>query len=188
MLPTQITEKIWTIENVLSPLRCNELIKHSEDIGYQEATVSLPQGATMIKGLRDNYRVTFQNSGLAKSLFKKLQAGLPIIDGGSSPTGLHETFRFYRYDKAQRFKRHIDGRVKANGQESRLTFMIYLNANFDGGETKFNDALIQPKTGMALLFVHEQKHESLPILKGQKYVLRSDIFYTHSNTDKPYGS
>ena len=79
MLPTQIAEKIWTIENVLSPARCDELIKHSEDIGYQEATVSLPQGATMIKGLRDNYRVTFQNSELAKSLYKKLQAGLPII-------------------------------------------------------------------------------------------------------------
>jgi len=178
MNPLQLTDKIWTIENYLSPQHCHELIDFSEAQGYQEATVSLPEGVKMMKGLRDNYRVIFEDYKLAHNLYETLQPSLPIIEETLAPTGLNATFRFYRYRKDQRFKRHIDGRVIAQGQESRLTFMVYLNDNYEGGETKFNDALIHPKTGMALLFIHEQKHESLPILSGQKYVLRSDVFYS----------
>ena len=175
------TDKIWTVENFISPARCAALIAFSEKRGYREATVSLAQGAKMMKGLRDNYRVNFQDRGLAVRLYEKLSLHLPTLDTTSAPTGLSENFRFYRYDKNQRFKRHIDGRVRSGEQESRLTFMIYLNDNYDGGETKFNDALIAPKQGRALLFIHEQKHESLPILDGRKYVLRSDVFYASRN-------
>jgi len=55
--------------------------------------------------------------------------------------------------------------------------MVYLNDDFSGGETKFDDVLIKPRSGMALMFIHELKHESLPIMVGTKYVLRSDVFY-----------
>ncbi|MEP1230027.1 MAG: 2OG-Fe(II) oxygenase [Litorimonas sp.] len=171
------SDKIWTLEGFLSLEACATLIKRSEDTGYQEATVSLPEGAQMMKGLRDNYRVTFEDSSLAHDLYSILKPYLPRIDGSLQPERLYEKFRFYRYDDNQRFKRHIDGRVQAHGLESRLTFMVYLNADFEGGETKFNDITILPKAGMALLFIHEQKHESLPIERGTKYVLRSDIFY-----------
>lgn len=177
MTPVRYTDKIWTIEGFLSAHRCEELIAFSERKGYLETTVSLPEGAKMVKGLRDNYRVISKDKQFAQSLYDRLYPVLPPLEAALAPAGLNEIFRFYRYDKDQRFKRHIDGRVKAGGLESRLTFMAYLNADYEGGETKFNDALIQPKTGMALLFVHEQKHESLPILSGQKYVLRSDVFY-----------
>jgi len=67
-------------------------------------------------------------------------------------------------------------------KKSRLTFMVYLNDDFTGGETKFDDAFIQPKARTALLFVHEQKHESLNIETGRKYVLRSDVFYKNHST------
>ncbi len=186
MILMQCAENIWTIEAALSATRCDELINFSEEKGYQEATVSLPEGAKMIKGLRNNYRVVYQDKNLAQSLYNRLHAIFPVVGDNSLPMGLNETFRFYRYDKEQRFKRHIDGRVKVNGHESRLTFMVYLNANFEGGETKFNDVLIHPKKGMALLFIHELKHESLPIIRGQKYVLRSDVFYPRSKKDLSY--
>lgn len=173
----EITEKIWTIEDFLDPSACNDLIKKSEKNGYQEATVSLPEGGKMMKGLRDNYRVNLEDAGFAKTLFQRARSDFPIVDDVSTAVALNEKIRFYRYDKKQRFKRHIDGRVKDVGRESRLTFMVYLNDDFSGGETKFDDALISPKQGMALMFIHEQKHESLPILAGTKYVLRSDVFY-----------
>jgi len=149
----------------------------SERKGYEEATVSLPEGAKMIKGLRDNYRVNITDPELAETLFESLKPHLPELDDKLSATGLYEDFRFYRYDKSQRFKRHIDGRVTDGDKESRLTFMIYLNDNFSGGETRFNDVEIKPQKGTALIFIHELKHESLPIDDGTKYVLRSDIFY-----------
>ena len=55
--------------------------------------------------------------------------------------------------------------------------MIYLNDDFLGGETKFDDLSVQAKTGTALCFIHEQKHEGMPILSHVKYVLRSDVIY-----------
>lgn len=171
------TDKIWTIANFLTESACEELIHWSEARGYKEATVSLPEGAKMMKGLRNNYRVNFQDAKYAQTLFKHLKEYLPILDQKYLPAALNDMFRFYRYDTYQKFKRHIDGRVKTKNLESRLNCMVYLNSNFTGGETKFDEISISPETGKCLLFIHEQKHESLPILTGTKYVLRSDILY-----------
>jgi len=55
--------------------------------------------------------------------------------------------------------------------------MIYLNDDFEGGETKFDNVTIEPKTGTALCFIHEQKHEGCPVVEGLKYVLRTDVMY-----------
>ena len=55
--------------------------------------------------------------------------------------------------------------------------MIYLNEEFEGGETSFDDVTIRPKTGTALCFIHELKHEGCPVKNGIKYALRSDIIY-----------
>jgi hypothetical protein len=38
----------------------------------------------------------------------------------------------------QKFAPHFDGFFRrSNGERSQLTFMVYLNADFTGGETKF---------------------------------------------------
>lgn len=55
--------------------------------------------------------------------------------------------------------------------------MIYLNDNFQGGDTTFRDLRVQPKQGMALIFLHSLYHEGNEITQGVKYVLRTDITY-----------
>ncbi|MFT5646591.1 MAG: hypothetical protein ACI976_001273 [Aureispira sp.] len=42
--------------------------------------------------------------------------------------------------------------------------MIYLNDDFLGEETKFDDLSVHLKTGTARCFIPEQKHEGMPIL------------------------
>jgi predicted 2-oxoglutarate/Fe(II)-dependent dioxygenase YbiX len=174
----QFTEKIWTIENFLTIQECKNLIDLSENIGYQEAEVSLPEGAKMMKGIRNNERLIYQNLELAEHYWQKIQPYVPSQIDDNEAIGLNEQFRFYKYQPNQRFKRHIDGRFKRNDrEESRITFMIYLNEDFEGGATIFDEISIQPKTGMALCFIHEQKHEGSPVISGIKYVLRSDVMY-----------
>lgn len=173
----QVSRDIWTIEGFLSPQKCSDLILLSEHIGYSQATVSLPECARFMKGLRNNDRVQLNDPKFAAALYSKLLPSLPVLESGEHPIGLYEHFRFYRYSVDQRFKRHIDGRVNVDGRESRVTLMLYLNDDYQGGETKFSEITIEPKTGMALMFIHELKHESTPITTGQKYVLRTDIFY-----------
>ncbi len=172
------TDQIWTIPDFLSKQECDNLILFSEMRGYDEATVSLKSGAKMMKGVRNNYRLIFNDQSLADKYWERLHPLVPSMIDGWRSKGLNERFRFYRYEPQQRFKRHIDGRVKlGETEESRITFLIYLNEDYEGGETAFNEVTIQPKTGTALCFIHELKHEGKPILSGVKYVLRSDIMY-----------
>lgn len=174
----KLTDTIWLIEDFLSLKECEDLIFFSETKGFEEAEVSLSSGTKMMKGVRNNYRLIYEDEQLAQKLWGKLAPFCPAQLDESQAEGLNERFRFYRYEKGQRFKRHIDGRFQRNEQEeSRITFMIYLNDDFLGGETKFDDISVQAKTGTALCFIHEQKHEGMPILSQAKYVLRSDVIY-----------
>ncbi len=199
MKKIQHTPKIWTIENFLSEEECQNLIIFSENKSYDEATVSLQSGAKMMKNIRNNERLIYEDEKLAQNYWQKLKDFCPIFINeivkeetqNYQAVGLNPRFRFYKYESNQRFKKHIDGRVQLEKEgkeyESRITFMIYLSDNFEGGQTTFdykneeNNLLqkieIRPKTGTALCFVHEIKHEGKPVLKGTKYVLRSDIMY-----------
>ena len=174
---TTHSDKIWTIAAVLSDRICDDFINRFEHMGFVEAKVSLPSGAEMMKGLRNNDRLEFQDANLARDLFEQLEDLFPVLSDGARPQSLYERFRVYRYDKAQRFKRHIDGQVQDNGRASRLSFLIYLNDNFTGGATRFDNITIQPAPGMVLMFEHGIKHEGLMVSSGTKYVLRSDVFY-----------
>jgi len=172
------SEIIWTIENFLTEKECEDLILFTEQKGYEEAKVSLSSGAKMIKGIRNNFRIMYQDENLANKYWQILKQFCPKEIEDNEAIGLNEQFRFYKYESNQRFKRHIDGRFKRNEQEeSRITFMIYLNDDFEGGETKFDHVTIHPKTGTALCFIHEQKHEGCPVPDGTKYVIRTDVMY-----------
>lgn len=176
---TQHTLQIWTIDNFLTQKECEDLIIFSENMGYSEAEVSFMEGAKMMKGLRNNYRLLYEDAQLAADFWLKLAPFCPQnLNENVIQKGINEQFRFYKYENGQRFKRHIDGRFTRNAQEqSRITFMIYLNDDFEGGETSFDNLKIIPKTGTALCFIHEIKHEGSAIKSGIKYVLRSDVMY-----------
>ncbi|MCA6363264.1 MAG: 2OG-Fe(II) oxygenase [Bacteroidetes bacterium] len=174
------TPSIWTIKHFLPETVCASLIHLSETTGYEEAKVNFSTGAEMMKGLRNNYRLLYPNAELAAEFWQSLRHYCPDEIDGQKASGLNEMFRFYKYSSSQRFKRHIDGRFRRSAfEESRITFMIYLNDDFEGGETAFDEVEIKPETGTALCFIHEQKHEGKPVLSGAKYVLRSDVMYTH---------
>lgn len=179
MLLQSHTPAIWTIKHFLPETVCASLIHLSESTGYEEAKVNLRSGAEMRKGIRNNSRLLWQNHELAAEFWQSLRQFCPEEIDGWKALGLNEQFRFYKYCSSERFKRHIDGRFKRNEfEESRITCMIYLNDDFEGGETAFDEVEIKPETGTALCFIHEQKHEGKPVLSGTKYALRSDVMYT----------
>lgn len=52
-----------------------------------------------------------------------------------------------------------------------LTFMIYLNGEFEGGETTFmngDNTIVTPETGMILAFNHTLFHEGSEVVSGKK--------------------
>lgn len=55
----------------------------------------------------------------------------------------------------------------------------FLNNDFEGGETEFENLFTAaPKKGTALVFYHPLQHEGKTLVRGLKYVLRTDVMYS----------
>lgn len=187
------------IRNVYTEDECKELIKLTEKAGYLPAKDGDQEG-------RSNYRCIIIDTDIAGELFNRIKKWLPQTwhtqnynekeEKFDSPievklSCINECLRFQRYDKGQMFSKHIDGAYeRPDGSEcSHITIQLYLNDDFEGGETTFinqmyykkenmDDAVnIVPVTGMCLVFEHELLHQGSAVTKGRKYTLRSDIMY-----------
>ncbi|MCR5890040.1 oxidoreductase, 2OG-Fe(II) oxygenase [Hymenobacter sp. J193] len=140
-----LTDSILEIPDFLSPAECGTLIARSEELGFTEAGVATPSGAQMLKGIRNNYRLEYADAVLAETFWQRVRAALPTEADGATPVGLYEQFRFYRYDVGERFNKHKDGSIRVSEQvASRWTLLFYLNDDFSGGATEFEDLTVAP--------------------------------------------
>lgn len=187
---------VFTVDNFLTPEECDNYIKLSEDVGYEDALLSSAQGQVLRKDIRNNQRVMFQAEDIAELLWERAQEFVPQEFDGRPAVGVNELMRFYRYDPGQQFNWHQDFPYERdNGEISYLTFLIYLNEEFDGGETSFEDSyseesfdefMIIPKRGLALFFEHPIHHKGEPVTGGRKYVLRTDVMYAAEDAEEDY--
>jgi len=128
--------------------------------------------------------------------------------------GLNARWRLYKYRPNDIFRAHTDGAWPGSGVSpstdqlvhdmygdrfSQLTFVLYLNDDFEGGETSFylpKGGPIQgiratgpvevfpvaAEQGAALCFFHGQHplsplHEGSLVTSGTKYIVRTDVLY-----------
>lgn len=180
-----LAKDIFKIENFWSVEKCDEYIAKSESTGYEVATVQTEAGPRVVDHIRNNHRVLYKDMALANELWKELGPHVPKSIGESEAIGLNELFRFYRYQPGQQFRKHRDQSFIRNSREaSYYTFMIYLNDDFKGGETKFDDLVVAPTKGGALVFYHALEHEGTAVIEGIKYVLRTDIMFRVKSLEK----
>ncbi len=169
---------VLSIPGFLAPDECRHYMAEAKRIGFVAAGVRThddPQ--KMLPAIRNNDRVAFDAPHWGEMLWQRLgQCALPQIDGMRS-VGLASAFRIYRYSPGQRFRMHKDGGLQERGMESCMSFLVYLNDDFEGGATDFRGFDILPETGTALVFVHETWHEGCVLTEGTKYVLRSDVLF-----------
>jgi hypothetical protein len=171
---------VFTVDDVLSANECAGLIDRIESLKPSAAPIMTASGPAMRSDIRNNTRVMFDDPALAQLLYERVASHVPQQLCEMTPVGANERFRCYRYDVDQRFAPHYDGAfVRDDDDRSLLTFMVYLNEGFRGGETHFHDfdVRVSPKTGMALLFQHHQIHEGRYVNAGVKYALRTDVMY-----------
>lgn len=180
----QIADGIWVVEDFFTPEECQNRIQQCEELGFEDAPINAGFGSEKIrKEVRNNSRVMLDDEILAFEIWQRAKEHLPKVINGRVLLGLNERFRFYRYDPGQKFAFHLDGYFRRlNGEQSLLTFMIYLNEDFEGGETTFMNGagtVVKPKTGMMLAFNHTLFHEGSEVKTGRKYVLRSDVMFAY---------
>jgi predicted 2-oxoglutarate/Fe(II)-dependent dioxygenase YbiX len=186
---------IFVVHDFFTADECRHAIARSEAAGFGDAPINAGfAGQVVRKDVRNNDRVMIDDAPLARQLWDRLQPFVPttleVGFGRWVPIGLNERFRFYRYDPGQQFRWHYDGCfTRDTGEESQVTFMVYLNGDFEGGATEFNlrrqammrldDPLLTvvAETGKALLFRHDILHQGATVTRGRKYVLRSDVMF-----------
>jgi prolyl 4-hydroxylase len=174
----ELAPSIFTIRDVLTADECQQMIAFAEQRGFDAATINALGVQRLDKDTRNNDRVIDDDFELAKRLWSRVEKFMPRMLSGRPVRGLNERFRYYRYTPGQRFAWHFDGSfARPNGEVSLLTFMIYLNEGYEGGETQFESVSVAGKLGMALVFEHELLHEGAEVTGGIKYVLRSDVMY-----------
>ncbi len=184
-----IDKDVFTISGLFSRDECAALIARAESIGFEPAAVRTAGGPKLMTQIRNNDRVELNEAGLSGEMWRRTRSFLPILDGCCA-CGVDSWLRLYRYRPGQEFKPHKDGVVtNALGQTSKLSYLIYLNDDCEGGATTFQEyrnidgqrhkfeQVVKPVAGMALLFRHARWHAGTPVTAGCKYVLRSDVFY-----------
>ncbi len=176
----RISDDIFTVAEFFSSEECAAYIQLSEEFGYESAPITTSFGPQQRPDVRNNMRAMFDDVDRADGLWQRASQFVGPWKANWQPIGLNERLRIYRYDIGQQFDWHYDGAYeRRNGERSWLTFMVYLNDDFEGGQTSFENAIVKPQQGMALFFVHQIRHKGEPVTRGRKYVLRSDVMYRY---------
>lgn len=169
------------IESFITPGNANSIISKADTFFKK---------ATLLGRQLENYR-TAESSHLPKHAGEvagivemlALKTNLPI-DNQESP-------QIIRYTQGGEYKEHYDffhpgesyyqKQVVRGGQRLK-TCLIYLNDDFEGGETMFhvNEIVVKPETGKLIIWDnvnadgslnYDSLHSGLPVKSGVKYIM-----------------
>uniref|UniRef100_A0A7S2V6U5 Prolyl 4-hydroxylase alpha subunit domain-containing protein n=1 Tax=Entomoneis paludosa TaxID=265537 RepID=A0A7S2V6U5_9STRA len=182
------------LKHALTTSECGSIIDRAEKIGFEAALVNVGMGKQqLITDYRNSDRLIIDDTEFATILFKRIWDYIPqeFRDPGGKvwkATCLNERMRILRYKKGHFFKKHMDGQYdRPDGSESsRITVMIYLNGDYEGGHTlmyadEFDESVtVQAEPGMIFIFDHRLAHEAPTLQSGVKYAIRTDIMYAET--------
>ena len=189
----------FQILDVLAPSECEQLIRITEQMGYDEdAPVSLPHSFRHMQNVN-----WIADASVAAQVWSRAAPALPEeareVAPGAEALGLNARFRCYRYAADDYFKPHTDGSwpgslvvdgklvCDAFGDRwSQYTFLLLLSGDYEGGRTVFmvdgkQNAVRTPQGG-ALCFPHgghplHAVHAGELVTSGHKYMVRTEILY-----------
>lgn len=192
--------------NVLSPEECKAVIAAGESVGFlPDAPIREGEDTSVLA--HNFYWIC--DTAFHDKLWARMAPFVPASLNGRLSRGLNRRFRVYRYVPGAEYRCHIDGAWPPSGirpdgtyvydsspterkQSSLFTFLLYLNDEFEGGETTFympatregtlNAYPVRPVMGAVAVFPHGESrgallHEGTSVRKGAKYIIRTDIEY-----------
>lgn len=183
----------FVIDGILTPEQSAQWISAATAAGFenngdktvfagnrQRVVIHDQQAADTIYGmLKSHLRHRDVTAGTLASMSGPLANKLPY--GRYEPVGLSDMFRISKYVTGQDFPSHVDTVYARDDQYVGMhTILIYLS-ECDGGETRllngnvYHD--IKPFPGRALVFYHHSVHAGLPVIKGVKYIARTEVMY-----------
>lgn len=194
------------MKDVLSAEECKAIIAAGEAVEFLPDEPVRDRGDTSV--LAHNFYWVI-DTDFHDKLWARVSPFIPAVIDGKKARGLNRRFRVYRYVPGAEYRSHIDGAWPPSGisaddryiyddsppekkQSSLFTFLLYLNDEFEGGETMFflpspregtlNAYPVRPVMGGVALFPHGETkgallHEGTSVTKGAKYIIRTDVEY-----------
>ncbi|KAJ3046420.1 hypothetical protein HK097_000874 [Rhizophlyctis rosea] len=195
----------FMLQDVLTPSECSQILTAAESIGF---TPDEPIGGSAAdqKSILAHNVFWLADQTILDPLLERVKPFLPTEIGGGALAGITARWRVYRYLPGLEYRPHIDGAWPQSGidetgkyvydlygdRRSRLTFLVYLNDDFEGGGTTFflpsategvmDGRVVTPRAGCILCFPHGDAagsllHEGSAVTKGKKYIIRADVLY-----------
>ena len=178
---------LQVVERLFTPAECRQILATAEGAEWLPATINRASGREVDARIRDNLIAIVRDAALATTLWTRTAPHVPatMSSGWDGPRrtmrthGLYEPLRVYRYEVGHYFGLHTDQSYAKDGSRSLLTLLVYLDDDFDGGETDFPEQhqTIAPRAGDALWFQHAVLHAGTRVTRGTKHVLRTDVLY-----------
>jgi hypothetical protein len=177
---------VVVLTNILSPSECMELMTF--------ATAQPNQKKYSPYNHYDNpeirVKMSLLNQKLADFLWSRISSFVPEISVCHKPIGIYEVLRFEIsnvWNSAQDFNTliHQDSffRRRDFSEICLLSAILYINHNFEGGETSFynkdcdKEFSVQPQAGSVALFPPDIFHVGIPLRKGSKIILHAKIMF-----------
>ncbi|KAI5813691.1 hypothetical protein BZA77DRAFT_284619 [Pyronema omphalodes] len=195
------------LQNVLSKTTCRQIIAAAETMGFTPDQAAAGSATELASVLAHNF-YWMADEAFCTSLFERVKPFLPATVKGLPVKSINRRFRCYRYVPGAVYRPHVDGAWPPSGitpkgeyvynasdpekpEYSRFTFLVYLNDEFEGGETTFfvpapGEGLeargVKPMMGSVVVFPHGDAegslvHEGTGVIKGAKYIIRTDVVY-----------
>ena len=189
---------IEEIPNFLTDEECDKIIEISKNklvpslVYTDDKDLHITENRKSRQCWIDSEETTFQIKE-DKIFIKKLSD--KIKDYTKTYDKYHEQFQVVNYEPGGFFIPHYDAcdgdtiyceRMNKNNGPRHLTLMVYLNEDFEGGETAFPviNKLVKPEKGKAVLFrnindkgniINQSFHGGEPVKSGEKWIINKWI-------------
>lgn len=173
------------IDAFLSPAECMALVAEAEQAGFGPAGAVGAGDAPSCRA----WTLTQERPRLASMLWNSLKPLMPPHPSSAwLPIGLDERLRFLRYGSGQDRALHAAVPVSRGQALGRMSLHVHLNGGFRGGLTCLRRLRFRPRTGSAVLFMHDLEHGSTRVVSGSKYVMCADVLYVRAAAEMPQRS
>lgn len=180
---------VITMENVITNDEAVRLMELGHIMGYEQSTtVGKVQADGSYKSNTISGR-TSRNAWCNEDVCLEDDNVIAVQNRLEELTGIPQTnsehLQLLKYEPTQFYKSHHDyiaHQKDKQGGPRILTFFLYLNDGFEGGETYFDelDLTVTPKRGRAVVWPNVKnndpskrdkrtKHQALPVTSGVKY-------------------
>ncbi|KAF9465989.1 hypothetical protein BDZ94DRAFT_1159016 [Collybia nuda] len=205
----------FIINDVFESTECQSLVKAAEKVGLLPDE-PVAGSATQLSSVLAHNLIWLADKEFISILYDRIVDFLPQSIHNGAVKGINRRFRLYRYRPGALYRPHIDGAWPASALDStttppsyvydsdpavysRLTLLIYLNDDFEGGCTTFflpsstqgvlEARPVKPRIGTVCIFPHGATqgsllHEGSGVRTGAKYVIRTEVLYEVDKSER----